>query len=255
MNDDKAVWRKTRKQAEKLLALVRKADTGEAAFEATHVGAFAMSMFWRSRRLFEGILLLLRHGQPEEAIILGRSLFEECLRLREVQLDARRREELFVWWSRDSLRRVEGLLRLQSEVDEERDVGDGLQWVARRREEIGEFKARKGIGRVKGFLTAKDAAKRYGLLDEYWMYSWAHSAVHGDGPVWSFARRRRKADGAVGFHAKTDDPGVLAGVAYFSTKSLLVATEATYDVLGWKTLAGLEAIQRELDRIHESDLS
>jgi len=40
---------------------------------------YVLSMYWRSVRLFDGIVLLLRKRLPEESLILARSLFVDAL--------------------------------------------------------------------------------------------------------------------------------------------------------------------------------
>jgi hypothetical protein len=66
-------------------------------------------MFWRSLRLFDGIAMLLNGDLPEEAMILGRGLFEEALRLAEVANSGDKRAALLIGWEAKSLNEKIGL--------------------------------------------------------------------------------------------------------------------------------------------------
>jgi hypothetical protein len=51
----------------------------------TPADAIAVGMYWRCMSLFRSIILLLNNNQPEEALMLWRSLFTESLRMRELK--------------------------------------------------------------------------------------------------------------------------------------------------------------------------
>jgi hypothetical protein len=51
----------------------------------TLADAIALGMYWRCMSLFRSIILLLTNNQPEEALMLWRSLFTDSLRMRELE--------------------------------------------------------------------------------------------------------------------------------------------------------------------------
>ena len=60
----------------------------------THI----LGMFWRSLRLYQGALLLLKAELPEEAAFLARSLFEASLRLKQMADEPQQRDRLILHW-------------------------------------------------------------------------------------------------------------------------------------------------------------
>ena len=72
---------------------------------------YVFSMYWRSVRLFDGIILLLRNRLPEEALILARSLFVEGLRLAEIADAGRSRGSLVLGWASASIEEKKGLIK------------------------------------------------------------------------------------------------------------------------------------------------
>ena len=59
-------------------------------------------MHWRTRHLYEAALDLLKAGLPEEAGIIGRSLFETAMRLMQLAADPADRDVLIIGWVVDS---------------------------------------------------------------------------------------------------------------------------------------------------------
>jgi hypothetical protein len=79
MVDRSSLWPKVSEHAERLLRLLE-----ERRFEGFPRDAAVLSMYWRTRRLYEAALHLLKAHLPEEAGILGRSLFETAMRLMQL---------------------------------------------------------------------------------------------------------------------------------------------------------------------------
>jgi hypothetical protein len=51
----------------------------------TPADLIAAGMYWRCMSLFHSIILLLNNNQPEEALMLSRSLFTDSLRMRGLE--------------------------------------------------------------------------------------------------------------------------------------------------------------------------
>ncbi len=105
MVDRSSLWPKVSEHAERLLRLLE-----ERRFEGSPRDAAVLSMYWRTRRLYEAALHLLKAHLPEEAGILGRSLFETAMRLMQLAADPADRDALIIGWVGGSINRREGLI-------------------------------------------------------------------------------------------------------------------------------------------------
>src|SRR5688572_22695736 len=84
-------------RAKELAAMIT-GDIADRAYEIPTAHTYVLGMFWRCVRLYDGVILLLEAQLPEEAAILGRSLFEESLRLQQLT-DSSQRDALIVGWA------------------------------------------------------------------------------------------------------------------------------------------------------------
>jgi hypothetical protein len=84
MSQVNSLWHRIEPLADQLLGLVRSTASTAPVEIPTHLG-FVLSMFWRCLRLYDGILVLLKSELPEESAFLARSLFEDSLRLKQLQ--------------------------------------------------------------------------------------------------------------------------------------------------------------------------
>ena len=102
-------WVELLTHAERLLHLVENSPP-KAEFPITPPGYIHMvSMFWRARRLYDGVLILLKAQFPEEAAILARKLFEVSLYSSSLKLSRRTGTIGFGWVNR-SINEEFGLL-------------------------------------------------------------------------------------------------------------------------------------------------
>jgi hypothetical protein len=91
---------------------------------------FVLCLYWRSIRLFDGIvslLSLLEKDLPEEALILGRSLFVEALRLAEIEAAGDQRAALILGWENTSIEEKKGLFKEAPKLGLEFDLTLMLQ--------------------------------------------------------------------------------------------------------------------------------
>jgi predicted O-methyltransferase YrrM len=87
------LWPAVYAEAIALLQLVQEI-TPKNEIEIRTAHGYILGMFWRSRRLFEGAIILLAAELPEESAFLARSLFEESLHLKQIADEREHRDAL-----------------------------------------------------------------------------------------------------------------------------------------------------------------
>lgn len=202
-----------------------------------------LGMYWRARRLFQAINVLLDAQMPEESAMLGRSLFETSLHLKQLAAEPENKEALILGWANQSLQEIEGLVKEAAAQGMEKDEAGALSKLDSRRKALQKYG--RGVGRHSRFLTARDAAKRYGRLNDYWNYLWSHEAVHGSEASWAYSRRK-SASGTLTFFAKNDDPAVLSGARAYAALSMTDAIQAVTTVFGWDPSSEVASIAEEI---------
>ncbi len=145
-------------------------------------------MFLRSVRLYDGICILLNGALPEEAMILGRALFEDALKLTEVADSRDSRAALLLWWENNSLNEKIDLQKVAKALGLDPPWGD-IKAANAYRELLAEYRHKWGIKKVRPFRDVKTAAVRYGRAHDYWAYCLAHEMVHGTDAFFTFSPR------------------------------------------------------------------
>jgi uncharacterized protein DUF5677 len=210
-------------------------------------------MLMRSHRLYEAALLLFKAELPEEAAILGRSLFETAMRLRELADEPGERDHLLVGWLRDSVNQRKGLFETAKSLGLDPDVRAYVLGLDEQRNKLDASARELGAERSKAFLPLRDAAKRFDRTDEFWAYEWAHEAVHGSEAASIFLTR--VAEGTTRLHAKTNDLHVRGPFLRFVARSMADAASAAYSILGWSAPdfeEPVRAIERVMDE-HDAE--
>jgi hypothetical protein len=200
--------------------------------EAKTVNAPVLAMFCRAVSLQKAILLLMEKSFIEEAMFLGRSLFEDALRLHQLSAEPTDRGALILGWIESSINEKEGLWRVARSLGLHGDHDANLARVAEERSQLRIFAANNKVQRSKAFLSPKDAALKYGRREDFWSYELAHEMVHGSDAAHAY-RRRKNDDGVYLYFANTDAPGPMSGTAAFSARSLVQATRAVAAIMGW----------------------
>lgn len=165
--------------------------------------------------------------------MIGRSLFEESLWLRELSDDKDRRTSLVLGWGNSSLSEKEGLIREAISLGLEKPDTDILPLIAAERESLHAFKRKCSIDRPAAFLQPRVAALKYGRKHDYWTYALSHEFVHGSEPGWIFSGKKDP-DGTVKFFAKSADNGLLVATAAYCATSFEDACKSACDIFGWE---------------------
>jgi hypothetical protein len=232
-----SLWGEVLPHAEKLLQLVR--DTPKEGFDVSHPNLHIVGLFWHALRLYDGTLILLKAELPEEAAILGRSLFETSMRLQQLRSEPHNRTALILRWLNDSLAHQMGALEAMKKVALDIDIDGKVALLKEQRKQIRQSASMHGRIQSKPFLRVKDAAFRFDRKDDYFTFEWAHESVHGTDAGWMFAKQRATPDW-VGLCGKTGEPILLSGIAHFAARSMVDAATAVCPILGWALPAGLD---------------
>lgn len=246
-----SLWAEVLPHAERLLHLVRDSAPKEG-FDVSHPNLHIVGMFWRALRLYDGALVLLKAELPEEAAILGRSLFETSMRLQQLRSEPHDRTALILRWLNDSLAHQVGVLEVLKKFALDIDIEGKVALLKEQRKQIRKSASMHGLIRPKPFLRVKEAAFRFDRKDDYLTFEWAHESVHGTDASWMFAKQRATADW-VGLCGKTGEPMLLSGVAHFAARSMADAATAVFMILGWALPAGLDQTVSNIKQIIDSN--
>jgi hypothetical protein len=236
---DSSLWPMVSGHADRLLQLLE-----DRRFEGQARDVAAIFMYSRTRRLYEAALLLLKAHLPEEAAILGRSLFETAMQLMQLAADAADRDVLIIGWAGDSLNRRESLFHTAKSLGLDPDVSEKLALLKEQRKRLDAYAAGR---RWKPFLEPREAALRFDRKDDFWTYEWAHQSVHG-GEASSIFSTRVEGD-TTRLHAKTDEPRVLGLFAQFAARAMADAATATYKIVGWTPIPDFEEPVRAMEQL------
>jgi hypothetical protein len=241
------LWESVEAHAKALLDKVRH-QAPRAELEYRSPDATVLGMFWRSVRLYDGVLLLLREQLPEEAAFLARSLFETALRLQQLAEEADDRDGLSLHYVNRSIDEKVGLLKVAKQLDLDQDIDGAVGVLEAERRALNGYRQRHNVRSLRSFRSVRDAALRFGRKEDYWFYEWCHESVHGTDACWMFARHKGPNE-ALGFHAKTDHAVLRASLAGFAATSVTQATVATFVIFGWQLPDEFVESAKEIERL------
>ena len=241
-------WVELVAHAERLLHLVENSPP-KGEFPVTpSANIHIVSMFWRARRLYAGVLILLKGELPEEAAILARKLFEVSLYLQQLEDEPQDRYALVFGWVNRSINEEFGFLNT---CEPQTGLDEAFATLEKRRQENSKNASELGVSFLT-FLETKIAAKKFRRSGDILIYEWAHESVYGSEAAMMFAIQRPAGD-IIGIYAKTGNPRVLSHFAYFAAKSMAAAAKATVAILGWTLPPGFEQTVSNIERILDSN--
>jgi hypothetical protein len=215
-------------------------------FDVARPDEATLSMYWRCVSLFRSVLLLLDNRYPEEALILARSLFEESLRLKELQDAGNDREAFLVGYYAEALERQEELFGPTAErLGLTEDASDVVESARQQKGQLENYRKRKNIGKRKKFSTVKAAATKQNRRKDLWIYLLSHHMVHGGEPAYIY-RRQNVGENAIALYSNTNDPHALAEVGAFAARSVSHALYAAAGIFGWEISPELRKLVNEL---------
>jgi 8-oxo-dGTP pyrophosphatase MutT (NUDIX family) len=156
--------------------------------EVATLDVYVFQAFARVLRLADGIVVLLRAQLSEEALLLGRSLFEDSLRLADLAADPARRPSLLLGWALASMNEANGLGQIAGRAGLDASPEAWLGPIANERARLERYAARNGGIKPKKFRSVPDAAVAHGRAESLWTYALAHEMVHGSDLAFLFSK-------------------------------------------------------------------
>jgi hypothetical protein len=190
----------------------------------------------------KAVLALVQLNQAEEGFIIGRSMFEDTLRLLQIEEAGEQRAAFLLGWFNVSYERLRDVFG--------RDDPSIQEHTRRMQAEIQTAMGRLGISRLLRFLPPKEAANRFHLTDEYKDYVFAHEVVHG-GELAHRLRRGRLGGGKNGMVVlgEAQLAEFRPACAIFATKMLLLSTRAIATIIQGVDSAHLTALSARASRL------
>lgn len=202
----------------------------------------------RTIRFFDGIVALLEKNLPEEALVLGRSMFEDALRLAELEKSGTDRAALILGWIRSSITEKRGLIKDAVRIGFETDPEKLFTQFDEEERQLHAYAKSHGIGKLKKFQSVSAAAVKFGRPNDYWTYTLAHELVHGSDASFLY-NRTQSTPNTVTFYGLTTDPLIIAGVGCFTAMSLLQAGMATRSIFARPNLLTLQFLAEEVKKL------
>lgn len=203
---------------------------GEQGAEFSQASSHLLELFNRTKGLYRAALSLLENGLPEEALITGRALLRDALRLREAaSSDEATRKALAFGWRRDSAAASADLL---------------VDWA---NEESTRSATRKKVDELQSQI--REAALRFGVEprsfastdellstledDDYSKIDRLASAIEEGWDVATRSRKRESATGSMGLYDSAPNSWVYPFAGKFIGGSYLIAAESALELFGW----------------------
>jgi hypothetical protein len=245
MADERNVWEGVRDLLERIEE--RMDATVPAEISVTPADATALGMYSRCMSLFRSIGLLLSNNQPEEALMLWRSLFTESLRMRELAAVGKEdRIAIELGHYAYSLERTKKRFQQAKKLGVTDDITSELAHIEDQKRAMENYRQRFGIEKLKRFSSEENLIKKLNLNVDLWAYQYSHAFVHGEDIAQTF-RRRKIQNYVLAFFSHNPDPGLLAAVGLTAAQSAIDTHEAVCQMFGWQVSTESQKLIEDLD--------
>jgi hypothetical protein len=204
------------------------------------IDSFALRIYARCRSLFVAAALLVRADHAEEALILGRSLFTDALRLMDLA-GSKDRDALLLGFAFESVRDKRSMIESAARLGLEGDPGPILAAIDEEGRKLERLRQKLGVGKVSQFGSEKALATRHHRLKEFWTFEFGHRMTHGT-TVSHETRTKAVSADALGIYLRSSDPEYLWASAAFLVATMIDAQRAASKIFGWSEPAGLEGL-------------
>jgi hypothetical protein len=194
-----------------------------------------IALFDRARGLLNAVMLLLRNGLVQEALILARPAFTDSLALAEyASSNQQRRVELAVGWDLATIASLEGIYKKARAQGD--DVSTELGELGERRRQINAFASseRASTRHWQADKRVPELAAKHGRAHEYLDYQLLHEVVHGSTFTTS-QRYQVDADGDILIGA-----GIKKAEVWANATALFVATSALHAARAYYAIASID---------------
>lgn len=228
-------------------AVTGAARIGQPMNLPTHFFAI-QGMYTRSISLYRGVVQLLKVALPEEGLLLGRSLFEDSLRLSHLAAsDEGKRVDLTMGWLNESYLRHIGLVRRA------KNLGIGWDWepylskLEETRKQALAYCRRRGSGKTAQFPDPKRQAESLGRTGGVWLWEASHQVVHGN--EYAHLLRRESIGDAMAFRLGNNNFTSIASVGTFAAESLLASHKAVCRLFDWDFTEPMQELSNRVDEL------
>jgi len=150
---------------------------------ASPIASAVVEILSRALGLYKAAVLLLHADLTDEALLLGRILFEKSLWLMELaDTQGKRRASLVLWWLNESYTRARELIEsgvTAGLAPMTSRQGEMLTDVDERIRGVRQFQREYDVGGITQFLGVEEAARLFHRLGGWWMYELANHVAHG----------------------------------------------------------------------------
>lgn len=215
-----------------LARAVASCGPGKKGAEFPQYLSHLLELFNRTKGLYRACISLLQQGLPEEALILGRVLLRDALRLREAATsDEDTTKALAFGWRYDSAAAAANLLSqwaIRPSAKPENETR-----LKERQSQILDAARRFGVAEPRSFAATQDHLST--LEDEdYPRIDKLAAAIEQGWDIATRSRRRTNTSGELGLHDTAPDSWVYPLAAKYIGGSYLMAAEAALRLFGWE---------------------
>jgi hypothetical protein len=222
---------------------------GNAVMEVSPLLGDALADYQRCVSLFHSIRLLIEVGQPEEAGILGRSLFESSLRLDYLnRRSTTEREELLLHARMDALGHLERISEEEARHGGPRFSDEQIMQLRDARDALAAMGQARGL-QARGYPKVREMATQLDRLDEYAQYLFGHELTHGT-LLAQGHRRQQVSPDTVHVFSSNHEINAAASTGLMAARDVLVAGQAAGQMFGWPT-PGMDELVAEAQRLRE----
>lgn len=228
-----------------LSGVVASLGPGEDGAEFPEYQSYLLELFYRTKGLFLGCLLLFDKGLPEEALVLGRPLLADALRLWEASgSDEPRRKALAYGWKSDSVSSAENIVASWANYDHREfahaDAADS------RRQAILKSATKAGVERTEAFDELRSQLE---LLDDEDLIKIRElaDAIEAGWDIATRSRLRMASTNSLSLHDTSPDSWIYPLAAVFVCRAYMTTATSALELFGWEDESdGLEGFRDQL---------
>ena len=228
----------------------------EPVLMPTHHG-YTLGMYVRTRSYFRASLTLAKDGLADEAFTLGRSLFEDSLRLAvlaEAEDEVERIDGL-IGWLLDGVNRSIGLYREAKNLGVGQEHEAVISYLENERIKMVNYRERRGSGQRVSPMFSEQQLRKVALADgrsgAWWLHEVGDQMVHGN--YFAHQMRHSKADdGSARIAIQQVRPKGLVDIVAYTVESVVVSHQSLCEILDLPEMPELTELVNELEGLQEA---
>jgi|GEM_PF-4301357 len=190
-------------------------------------------IFRRMQSLHDAIWHLVDGRFDVEAWMLSRSLFEDLMRLRELQVSSINRDVLLITWLEFTLKKDREMFQYAWDVGLDENPQQAGSTIKQKLKDLTALRNRRNATQSVRFLDTVKAAKRFGFEEDAWNYLVGHQLVHG-APASHALRLTSTNENEFRSLRRSQNDQLIAGVGTAASKWLLAGYVSTAYILAWE---------------------